>query len=174
MTSRSNAVMLTIAQYAAHRAALGLSGATRQAIEKAIRTGRISARDGRINPDVADVEWEASTRKRADLHVDGSALEASVDGGAMSYAAAKARSEAAVAEKRELELAKMKGELIDRAGAERAVAQMARMLRDSLVDILPAALAPELAPITDPWELECALRNSIREVLHAACAESGV
>uniref|UniRef100_UPI00322022D5 hypothetical protein n=1 Tax=Methylocaldum sp. TaxID=1969727 RepID=UPI00322022D5 len=59
--------------------------------------------------------------------------------------------------------------LIDRASYERASFQTARVLRDALVETLPSRLAPELAAVTEPWPLECRLRDAIRAELHAIC-----
>lgn len=46
------------AEYARHRAALGLSGGSRAAVHKAVAAGRISIEGGLIDPERADVEWK--------------------------------------------------------------------------------------------------------------------
>ncbi|WP_347259025.1 terminase small subunit [Methylocaldum sp.] len=81
----------------------------------------------------------------------------------------RVRRERAMAEKLERENAVRAGELIDRAGSERAQRQIARTLRDALVETLPTRLAPELAAIVDVWSLECRLRDAIRGELRAIC-----
>jgi len=81
--------------------------------------------------------------------------------------AQRARKEAAEASLKEMELARRRGELIDRRGAELAWYKTARVLRDALIDTLPSKISPELAPIVDPWELETRLRAAIRAELHA-------
>jgi hypothetical protein len=60
---------LTVAQYALHRRALGLTGASRQSVLKAIIAGRISQRaDWLIDHALADAEWENNTRHRRDRY----------------------------------------------------------------------------------------------------------
>jgi hypothetical protein len=161
--------LITVAQYARSRKARGLAGGTRQAVEKAIASGRISVIDGLIDPEVADIQWDKNTRKRADIHGESETIEAPEYAKEVSWGEAKARTERAVAELKELELAKRKGELIDRASYERAARQTARILRDALVTTLPSKIALELAVLTDPWQVECRLRDSIRGELHAVC-----
>jgi hypothetical protein len=165
--------LITPAEYARRRKSRGLPGGSAQGVHKAILAGRITPINGKIDPDVADIQWEKHTRKRVDYHADQSPDDPpiptagkSTDAGA-SWADSKARTEAAVAELKELELARKKGELIDRAGAERAAHQAARTLQKSLVDTLPAAVAVELATITDPWQAECYLRDKLRAELAA-------
>lgn len=166
--------LMTTAEYAAHRKAKGLAGTTRQAVELAVKSGRITALPGGIDPTVADIQWEANTRRRVDIH--GSTLATGSDAPTVAAPAptapgwsdAKAREQAARAERAEIELAELKGELIDRAGYERAAMQTHRHLRDALVDVLPAKLAPELAGLgADMWAIECRLRAAIRETLTA-------
>jgi hypothetical protein len=55
--------LLTQAQYADHRRARGLRGASRAAVHKAIKSGRISIRNGRLDRVVADAEWARNTRE---------------------------------------------------------------------------------------------------------------
>ena len=56
---------ITQADYARHRAELGLPGATRQGVAKALRDGRIKLlSDGTIDPARADAEWTCNTLAR--------------------------------------------------------------------------------------------------------------
>ena len=53
---------LSIRAYAAHRKAMGLPGGSKYAVERAIKSKRISRNHrGKINPAVADIEWAANT-----------------------------------------------------------------------------------------------------------------
>jgi hypothetical protein len=53
---------LSIRGYAAHRKALGLSGGSPAAVQKALNDARISrGPDGKIHPEIADAEWEANS-----------------------------------------------------------------------------------------------------------------
>ena len=55
-------VLVNISDYARHRRVRGLPGGTRQAIYKAIKTGRIKAEpNGMLIPEKADREWTAIT-----------------------------------------------------------------------------------------------------------------
>lgn len=75
----------------------------------------------------------------------------------------KARREGALAELAELDLAKRRGELVERAKVEDASFAIGRMLRDSVLG-LPTQLAPELAAMTDSFEIESKLRSALRKV----------
>ena len=76
----------------------------------------------------------------------------------------KARREAALASLAELELAKTAGSLVGRAKVEAAAYATGRMLRDSIMG-LPTRLAPELAVLTDAFQVEQLLRKELAAVL---------
>jgi hypothetical protein len=165
---------ISVAEYAASRKKRGLPGGTVQAVWKAGDSGRITITDGQVDPDTADFEWDKNTRRRIDLHgvapsvPQEAATQPERTEGARKWDDSKAREQAAKAELMEIDLAARKGTLIDRAGYERAALHTHRMLRDALVDVLPAKLAPELAGLgSDIWSIECRLRESIRETLTA-------
>ena len=167
--------LLSIREYADHRKAAGMAGGTRQGVERAIAAKRILLIDGKIDPDVADIQWERNTRRRVDLHsvptahkTEASAPSATDAAAAdPSWAQSKARTEAAVAELKELQLARQKGELVDRGGVERAAYQTGRQLQKALIDVFPSRVAVELATLTDPWGVECFLREQLRGELRA-------
>lgn len=173
--------LLTYEKYAQHRKALGLSGSTAQAVQKAIRSGRITLLPGGIDPAVADIQWEANTRKRADYHATDSRLVAganpvgenhapvaapAVDGVAR-WDESKAREQAAKAERAEIELAQLKGELVNKAGVERAAYAFGRILQKTLIDVFPSKISMEAVAMTDPWQFECFLRDRLRAELAA-------
>ena len=55
---KADTVLLTQAEYARHRKALGLSGGTRESVRKAVDRKSISTfGDGLIDPELADVQW---------------------------------------------------------------------------------------------------------------------
>jgi hypothetical protein len=162
--------LVTINEYAEHRKSRGLAGGSHQAVRKAIESGRITLIDGKLDTAVADIQWDANTQKRADFH--GARIPPPVPAGAAtskpadpSWADSKARTEAAIAGLKELELAERQGKLIDRERYERAAYGMGRVLRDALVTTFPTKHAPGLAAIVDPWILERELRNRLREAL---------
>lgn len=162
------------AEYAAHRKALGLAGGTPAAVLKAIRTHRIDLINGKIDPAVADIQWENRTRKHADLHADRPAAtvpvrfgDATSGSSGHGYGDAKARHEAAQADLKELELAKRTGELTDKAAVERAAFAFGRILQKSLIDVFPSKISMEAVTLTDPWAFECFLRDHLRKELTA-------
>ena len=160
------------AEYARHRKRAGLSGKTNDAVSSAIETGRIDVlSDGKIDFEAADIQWEKNTQKHADHHGNQTSpvnpLNDAEPPKQLNWADHRTRREAAEANLKEMELAKRRDELIDRKGAELAAQVTARTLRDTLIETLPSKLAVELAAITDPWALECRLRESIRAELHA-------
>jgi len=162
--------------YARMRRDRGLNGSD-QAVRKAIKTGRITLINGLIDPEVADIQWEKNTQHRRDYHgpreIPAAASKpAEASATTQSWADSKARTEAAVAEMKELELARRKGDLVDRAGVERAAYQTGRQMQKAIVDIFPSRVAVELATITDPWAVECFLREQLRSELRCVAGEA--
>lgn len=80
---------------------------------------------------------------------------------------AKAREIEANAALKELDLARRIGTITDKAGVERAAYQFGRILQKTLIDVLPAKVSMELATMTDPWAIECYLRDKLRGELTA-------
>jgi len=174
--------LITQAEYARRR------GVSRAAITKAIKSGRITPIDGRIDPDVADIQWARNT----------STARAPVAGPAPAAAAAsiaprasvratrlndgdedepatllesRARREAALAELAELELSEKRGELVSAAAIERAMATKIMSVRESL-DTLADRITPLLAAETDSDKVYKLLRGEIRQVLSQLSNES--
>lgn len=75
----------------------------------------------------------------------------------------KTRREGALAELAELELAKKRGELVDRQQVEAMAYAAGRTLRDTVLG-LPTQLAPALTTMTDSYEIEIKLRDALRQV----------
>jgi hypothetical protein len=151
-------------EYARSRAKRGLPGGDPSTVRQAIRTGRISTVDGMIDPAVADAEWTRNTQKRVDYH------GGQTEEGTPEWSESKAREAAAKADIAEIEAARLKGDMVDRAGVEKAAIAVSKSLQNALVDVLPAKLAPELAGISDPWALETRLRAEMRDTLAAIVA----
>lgn len=68
------------------------------------------------------------------------------------------------AKKAELEYKKLAGELVERKRVEDAAYTIGRMMRDSVLSV-PTRLAPELADISDAWEIEQRIAAALRRVL---------
>ncbi|MGS0736150.1 terminase small subunit [Pseudomonas sp. GG8] len=67
----------------------------------------------------------------------------------------------------EIELHKAKGSLVAMTAVKTGAYNAGRMLRDQLLG-MPPQLAPELASMTDPWEIEKHLTAAIRRSLEDA------
>ena len=60
-----------------------------------------------------------------------------------------------------------RSEYVERRRVESAAFAAGRMLRDAALG-LPTQIAPELANLTDPFEIEMKLRNALRRVFEDA------
>lgn len=162
---------LSIRAYARHR------GVTDTAVHKAIRTGRITPEaDGSIDPDKADREWarnsdapKAGTRQPTvrvampDASQDGGP---SVPGGGTSLLQARTVNEVVKAQTNKVRLAKLKGDLVDRAAAIAQVFTLARAERDAWLNWPARISAPLAAKLgVDPHTLHVALETAVREHL---------
>lgn len=87
--------------------------------------------------------------------------------GVYDFQKARAQREFFLAQLAENEARKSSGELVERQAVENAAFATGRLLRDLLLG-LPKQISPELAAITDPWELERALTSHLRRVLDDA------
>lgn len=173
--------LMTVSDYARYRKANGLPGGTHQGVTKAISRGRISlTADGMVDVDEANAQWTANTRRRVDYYA-GEAPEVASDGDAPAidrpaprgaeWAASKARTEAALADIKEMQAAKMRGELVDRSGVERGAYQSGRQIQKAIVDLFPSRVAVDGAAITEPWAFECWLRDQLRGELLALASD---
>lgn len=146
---------LSIRAYARHR------GVSHVAVKKAIDSGRITPEaDGTLDPQKADVEWARNTEApRAGTRakpVRAAVLQetaASVPAGdtptalptsGASLLQARTVNEVVKAQTNKLRLAKLKGELVDRAQAVAHVFKLARAERDAWIN-WPTRIVPTLA-----------------------------
>lgn len=67
----------------------------------------------------------------------------------------------------EAEFHKVQGSLVDMKAVTTGAYNAGRMLRDQLLS-MPPQLAPELAAMTDPWEIEQHLTKALRLSLEEA------
>ncbi|MDP1925756.1 MAG: hypothetical protein Q8K57_13360 [Thiobacillus sp.] len=81
-----------------------------------------------------------------------------------TYRAAQAHERAFAAKKMELEYRKLAGDLVERSRVESAAFTYGRVIRDSVLGV-PTRLAPELAHLTDAWEIEKKIAAALRQVL---------
>ena len=165
--------LISFAAYARHR------GCAKSAVSKAVSEGRISTIAGKIDPKVADVQWAQNTRARADskpaeagLDLGHQPEEARIvelaepsDGGkGLRYQSSRAHREEFAAKSQELEYQIKAGKYVDAAEMEAEIFKRERMVRDALLGMCSKA-APELATISDAFELELRLTDFVRTAL---------
>lgn len=146
------------AAYARHR------GVSREAVRRALAEGRIEAdAQGRIDTEAADVAWE---RNSAPAALRGARRRRRPDPDESSFAEARARREAWMAELAELNYRQRSGELVPAEDVRRSAFDVGRRLRSQLLTI-PDRVAAQLAGLHDPMAVHRVLRAEILK----ACAE---
>lgn len=144
-------------------------------VRDAIRAGRITLIDGKVDPAVADIQWQRNTRARvstkppvaAAVGTAGAADRGSdqaSEPGADDYLVSRARRECAEADLAELKLAEQRGELIRTEAIRSALAGLLSSTRDSILQ-LPARLAPVLAVESDPARVHDLLQAELHQAL---------
>ncbi len=155
--------LLTQAAYARHR------GVSKVAVGKAVKAGRISIVNGKIDAVVADLQWTANSRARASAQTPAQlTLDATPGNDELpkvdDYMHNRNRREAAEAERAELSLAEEKGQLIRVEAVKAALANMFSATRDALLQI-PARLGPQLAAESDASAAQTMLHAEIHQAL---------
>ena len=154
--------LLSLRAYANHR------GVSHAAVQKAIRSGRITANaDGLIDSDQADAEWNAKTRPRQRRAKPAPAAtrepaEATVAG--LDYFRARAIRENYLARLAKIEFEEKTAKLISRDEVQVAAFTKARTVRDNLLNI-PDRLAATLAAEADADKVHQTLTGEIRKAL---------
>lgn len=139
-------------------------GVHRQSVYEAIRGGRLTAIDGKLDPAVANIQWDAN-RKRQRAPVEPEPPPAGSDGGdSGDYWGSKARREAAEAEIAELKAAELRGDLVRRIVVEREFASKLTALRESL-EVLAERLSAQVAAESDQAVCRRLLRDEHRNAL---------
>ena len=163
--------LVTQSEYARRR------GCSEAAVRRAVKDGRISLLEGKLDPTAADAQWARNTRVRAgskpadsaNLGAPGGAAAAG-EGAAPTredndaYWAVKARREKAEADMAELKLAEQRAELVRVSAVRSAYATRAAALRESILQI-PARLAAVLAAETDHARCHDLLQAELHQVL---------
>lgn len=165
-------------------------GVSHEAVRKAVKTGRIVLINGKVDPEVADIQWARNTNTDQATRGNGGRLPAGYEAGSIAglmlggaesaaprasggglepsgdnprFMDAKTRSELARAELFELELAQKRGDLVNAEAIRRATFEKARIARDALMG-LPARLAPQLAAETDPAKIHDLITVEVRRI----------
>lgn len=159
-------------------------GVAKSAVSKAVAEGRISLIDGKIDEDVANIQWAKNSRARADSGgaaainttqqgvgqgVDEKALAGPESrpavgpaGGETGYHDFRTRRESADAEMAEMTAAKMAGRLVESERTERSIFDSFRALRDSAFSV-PARSAPKLLGMAEIRDIEHVISEELRK-----------
>ena len=160
----------TIYGYAKHRKELGLSGGTRGAVQKAIKTGRITkGADGKINVARADRDWEQNlnqrkrhqTPKPSQSIEPGQAPETPED---ETFLEAQRQHEWLKVQKEEMELRLRKAELLERSQVKEEVSKMLTTFKNKMLYI-PSRISQKLGAVTDDRERRSIIETEIKEAL---------
>jgi hypothetical protein len=182
---------MNASEYARHRKAKGLRGATHVAVLKAIEAGRLTSAAARregdlwvIDPKIADREWSANTDPEA-CNPSGKGAEAEAAkkpsrpaqspmdsglGNVPPLHVSKAVRAAYMARLAGVELDKNLGERVLKSEVRKEAFELGRRIRENLLN-LPDRFAFELAAITDPAELHHRLTDALIEILQELTQE---
>ncbi|MGY6278007.1 hypothetical protein [Methylomonas sp. MgM2] len=157
--------LMNKSEYGRHR------GVTHAAVNRAVKSGRISLIDGKIDPNVADIQWAANTKMKLSP-ANAKALPVAEQINAVpqqqhtgeDYLHWKTRRERAESIRAEQAQELEAGNLVYKDDTQRAAKNAARMMRDQLLSV-PARLAGELAAISDTVVIEQKIRSELRSVL---------
>ena len=155
--------VLSLRAYAKHR------GVSHTAVQKAIRSGRITTNDeGLVDSERADAEWNAKTRPgqgraKPTPSATKEPAEAPVTGG-LDYFRARAIRESYLARLAKIEFEEKTAKLISRDEVQVAAFTKARTVRDNLLN-LPDRLAATLAAEPDADKVHQILTGEIRKAL---------
>ncbi|MBD8531479.1 MULTISPECIES: hypothetical protein [unclassified Massilia] len=167
--------LTTIAEWAK------LVGISRQSAYDAVDRCEIPVTDGKVDAEYATHRYETNTRKRAkgnkpDLLANGaqpsSVAGAGGAGGAEApakipgYDSSRARREAAEAAVAEIKLAEMAGLYLLKADVDSVVFEVARALRDGLMNY-GRRVAADVAPLTTADECEAVIDRETRTLLES-------
>ncbi len=161
--------LLSLRAYAKHR------GVVKSAVDKAIQSGRIATTpDGKINSDIADVEWKANTRQQHQRRPAGAKASVApivepertetAGAGGLDYFRARAVREGYLARLAKIEFEEKTEKLISRDEVQVAAFTSGRMARDNLTNI-PDRLAAMLAAEADADKVHQILTGEIRKAL---------
>ena len=166
--------LLSKAAYARHR------GCDEKAVRKAIAEGRISTIDGKIDPEVADIQWAKNTRARADsgrtaagngseagqgmpkaLEAPGAPDSGPATPGYADYRAIREKADAEMAQRANLKDA---GLLVERTRVERGMFDVVRAYRDAVM-VIGQRAAPRCIGLADARDIEHVITDETRKAL---------
>lgn len=172
--------LVSLRAYARHR------GVNLSAVQKAISAKRISTINGKIDPDVADIQWAKNTRPdqqergslkdfektQADLlNLPKQGVESGPQAGNSGLSIEKAETENVRRQLLELQLAQRRGELVNSEDLQRAMASKLKAASEAL-NSLADRLAPLLAAETNVDAVDKMLRTEIRRAMSLIAQEA--
>ena len=176
--------LLSLRGYAALRKSRGLPGGSLAAVQKAIASKRITPIAGKIDPEVADIQWQRKTDPTQQQRGNGGPAPAGGQGlagasfeqppmNSPGFLDARVRTEKVRAQLLELELAEKSGALINVDQVRQATFEKARIARDAIMAI-PGRLSSQLAAETDAARVHDLLTVELRRVCgELAAGEAG-
>lgn len=153
-------------------------GISRQSGYDAVNRCEIPVTDGKVDPEYATILYERNTRKRANGQRSDPAggapspAGAAGAGGAESearipnYDSSRARREAAEAATAEIRLAELAGKYLVKADVDSAAFEIARALRDGLMNCA-RRIAADVAPLSTAEECEVVIDREHRGLLES-------
>lgn len=161
----------TMYAYAKYRKALGLPGCSKQAVHRAVESGRISLVNGKVDFEAADAAWLRNTSveqqarsKRDSVQSSGAFTKHEQSEGPEDYLAARSRKEAALADLAEMEAAELRGETSRNEEVSKCWGEMLASLRARLL-VLPSMAAPLIAAPGKAAEVQAIIRKLVNEAL---------
>lgn len=183
---------MNLGEYAAHRLERGLRGVTKPAVLEAIRSGRLSKAAARkvgnrwrIDPVLADAQWEANTdhrhapiadrqRRAATGKRHGGPGDPPLPPGVPALFTSKAIREAYQAKLAAVEYEEKIGKLVEAAQVRAALFGQLRALRDAILNVEPKVL-DELAAIAGGLDADQRRRAQqlLQRELRQVCDQAG-
>lgn len=158
----------TKAEYGRSRKERGLPGGTRQAVSQAVDSGRIELTpEGLIDFDAADDAWRRNTSTIQQERAAGG-IAAGPD--PEDYLAARARKEAALADRAEMEVAELRGDLLRRETVFEFVTGRFAEFRARAILLAPT-IAPLVAPAGRIAEVQAIIQKYAYEMLNELAAD---
>lgn len=153
------------AEYARRR------GVSREAVRKAVQDGRITLINGKIDPAVADIQWQQNTNASQQRFQSSAVVtdpSATSEGSATLYnmAAARAKREHFDAQLAEMKALRESAALVDAQQMVLAITSAAAQLRMAL-ERIPDKLAGQIAAAPDQRVVHEILTTEIEQVMHA-------
>lgn len=142
---------------------------SRAAVTQAVKEGRISLIDGKIDPEVADIQWAKNTRSPKpplpDSHPSTDPLpDSAIPQTVYDLHLARAKRETHEANIAEMKERQKAGELVELQAVEKASADIFAQARNAL-ERIPDKLAERLAAESDPFACRELLTTEIEQTL---------